>query len=168
MLLVSGVIEGEKGTILRRSQAKIIAETNRELEVRVPLKETRLLPTGRTIFRPTLNFFTLSIPCIPTAPSTASIPWRNRASADGRRPAHATLHHQPPVYSHGTCRDRPNRAGGRRAGRKAARPKGAGGAGQRRITASQYQGETAGGYYVLRGAYQCIEDIGVEEQILLD
>ena len=62
MLLVSGVIEGEKGTILRRSQAKIIAETNRELEVRVPLKETRLLPTGRTIFRPTLNFFTLSIP----------------------------------------------------------------------------------------------------------
>ena len=23
------------------------------------------------------------------------------------------------------------------------------------------------GYYVLRGAYQCIEDIGVEEQILI-
>ena len=40
--------------------------------------------------------------------------------------------------------------------------------GNARITASQYQGETAGGYYVLRGAYQCIEDIGVEEQILLD
>lgn len=132
MLLVSGVIEGEKGTILRRSQAKIIAETNRELEVRVPLKETRLLPTGRTIFRPTLNFFTLSIPWYTDGPidSEYSLEESQHPLMAGR-PAHATLHHQPPVYSHGTCRDRPNRAGGRRAGRKAARPKGAGGAGQR-------------------------------------
>ena len=33
--------------------------------------------------------------------------------------------------------------------------------GNARITASQYQGETAGGYYVLRGAYQCIEDLSL-------
>ena len=62
MLLVSGVVDSSVGPILKRSQARILAETTRTLEVSVPLKEIQLLPTKERILRPYLHFFTLNIP----------------------------------------------------------------------------------------------------------
>ena len=169
MLLVSGVIEGEKGTILRRSQAKIIAETNRELEVRVPLKETRLLPTGRTIFRPTLNFFTLSIPWYTDGPidSEYSLEESQHPLMAGGLPMPLSITSRRYILMEPAEIVRTEREAAALAEKQLAQKEQAE-LGNARITASQYQGETAGGYYVLRGAYQCIEDIGVEEQILLD
>ena len=62
MLLVSGIIESSVGPILKRSQARILAQTVRVLEVSVPLKEKQLLATGERILRPCLHIFTLNIP----------------------------------------------------------------------------------------------------------
>jgi similar to stage IV sporulation protein len=62
MLLVSGVVDSKVGPMLRRSQASILAETTRTLEVCVPLTETLSLPTGQVISRPYIHLFTLDIP----------------------------------------------------------------------------------------------------------
>ena len=62
MLLVSGVVDNTAGAVLKRSQGRVLAQTERELEVRIPLQETRLLPTGRSVYRPTLHLFGLYIP----------------------------------------------------------------------------------------------------------
>ena len=68
MLLVSGVVETNAGPMFRRSQARILAQTERRLEVSVPLKETRLLPSGEELLRPSLRLFTLEIPLYTDGP----------------------------------------------------------------------------------------------------
>lgn len=68
MLLVSGVIESKIGPILQRSQARVLAETTRQFESSVPLRETCMLPSGRVINRPYLHFFSLNIPLYTDGP----------------------------------------------------------------------------------------------------
>ena len=169
MLLVSGVIEGTQGTILRRSQAKIIAETNRELEVRIPLKETRLLPTGRTIFRPSLNFFTISIPWYTDGPidSEYSLEETEHALMAGGLPMPLSVTSRRYILMAPTEITRTEQEAAAMAEQQLKQKEQAE-LGNAQITASRYQGNLADGYYILKGFYGCIEDIGVEEQILLD
>lgn len=168
-LLVSGVIEGGSGTILRRSQAKIIAETNRELEVRIPLRETRLLPTGRTIFRPTLHFFTLSIPWYTDGPidSEYSLEESRHPLMAGGLPMPLSITSRRYILMAPTEITRTEQEAADLAKAQLQQMEQAE-LGNSQITASRYDGKIAEGCYILKGAYQCIEDIGVEEQILLD
>ena len=68
MLLVSGVVDTSVGPVMRKSNAKIFAETSRSLEVSVPLKETKLLPDGYRILRPTFHLFQFGIPLYTDGP----------------------------------------------------------------------------------------------------
>ena len=68
MLLVSGVVDSKAGPILKRSRARIIAETQHDIVIRLPLEESRLLPNGRVISRPVFQFFGLSIPLYTDGP----------------------------------------------------------------------------------------------------
>ena len=62
MILVSGVMDSETGPILKTARAKIMAETQRELQVEIPLKEVKMLPSGEIILRPTFYLFGFSVP----------------------------------------------------------------------------------------------------------
>ncbi len=68
MLLVSGVVDTTVGPVLRKSTAKIFAETSRSTEVTVPLRETSLRPDGTIIYRPTLQLFQFGIPLYSDGP----------------------------------------------------------------------------------------------------
>ena len=67
-MLVSGVVDTSVGPVMRKSNAKIFAETSRSLEVSVPLKETKLLPDGYRILRPTFHLFQFGIPLYTDGP----------------------------------------------------------------------------------------------------
>lgn len=68
MLLVSGVVDSKAGPILKRSRARIIAETQHDIIIRIPLEEAKLVPSGRIISRPVFRFFGLSIPLYTDGP----------------------------------------------------------------------------------------------------
>lgn len=67
-VLVTGAVETTVGTVLRRAQAKIYAQTSRTLEVTAPLREVRQEPDGRVIFRPTIELFGFRIPLYTDGP----------------------------------------------------------------------------------------------------
>ncbi len=68
MLLVSGVVDSKAGPILKRSRARIIAETQHDIIIRIPLEEAKLVPNGRIISRSVFRFFGLSIPLYTDGP----------------------------------------------------------------------------------------------------
>lgn len=171
MLLVSGVIEGKDGTgtIMRRSQAKIIAETNRKLEVRVPLTETRLLPTGKTIFRPTFTFFGIAIPLYTDGPIDSEYALKEEfhpLMANGLPlPLSFTTKLYTLMEPHEIVHTEEEAAA---IAQELLNQKEKAELGNASITDSQRQGYIEGDTYVLYGEYACIEDIGMEEQIMID
>lgn len=166
-LLVSGVVDSTKGPILKRAQAVILAETSRTLTVRVPLRETRLLPTGETLYRPTLDVFGMHIPLFTDGPIDAEY-----ALELDERPVMANGIALPVGYTGRTYRLLAP-AEIVRSEEEAAllaaellEGKVAGELGAVTITARTQAGRLEDGWYVLTGQYTCTEDIGVEEQLL--
>ncbi len=169
MLLVSGIVESNTDILLRRSQAKIIAETNRTLTARIPLTESKLLPTGREIFRPTFEFFGIKIPLYTDGPIEGEYSLReqhNPLTANGL-PLPLAFHTRlyvmmEPAEIHHTPEEAEQMAQALLAQMEQAE------LGNAKITSATRRGELMEDAYILYGEYQCVEDIGVEEQILLD
>ena len=62
-LLVSGTVEDSNGkTLLKHAQANIVAITSRTIEVEVPLEEEVATPSGDSIDKRSIGFFGLDIP----------------------------------------------------------------------------------------------------------
>jgi similar to stage IV sporulation protein len=61
-LLISGVVDSTAGPLIRHAAGRILAETDRVLEARVPLTQTLLRPTGEVVLRPSVRLFRLVIP----------------------------------------------------------------------------------------------------------
>ncbi len=166
-LLVSGVVDSTKGPILKRAQAVILAETSRTLTVRVPLRETRLLPTGETLYRPTLDVFGMHIPLFTDGPIDAEY-----ALELDERPVMANGIALPVGYTGRTYRLLAPAEIVRSEDEAALlaaellEGKVAGELGAVTITARTQAGRLEDGWYVLTGQYTCTEDIGVEEQLL--
>ena len=68
---VRGVVETKVGTLLRRAEGTVWADTERTLSVQVPLERTRLLPTGERVTQTELRFFGLRIPLSAALPGDA-------------------------------------------------------------------------------------------------
>ncbi len=167
MLLVSGVVESKVGAVLQRSQAKILAQTTHTLEVTLPLTETKMLPTGRVITRPSLHFFSLDMPWYTDGPIDGEytlVSEKNRLQANGIHlplgisfdryvllAPTEVIHTQEEAYTltMEALGDKLN-----------SELKGA------EITASDIKGEVRDGVYVLTGNYTCVENICAEEPLL--
>lgn len=62
-LLVSGIAEDAVGgTRMMRSTGKVIAETEKNLVVEIPMKQTQLRPTGKQVVRRSVRIFGLELP----------------------------------------------------------------------------------------------------------
>jgi len=61
-LLATGVVDTEVGPLLRRATGRVLAETERQISVRVPFCETAEKPAGRAVSRYTLSAFGFSAP----------------------------------------------------------------------------------------------------------
>ena len=66
--IVIDMDDNAAGPILKRSRARIIAETQHDIIIRIPLEEAKLVPSGRIISRPVFRFFGLSIPLYTDGP----------------------------------------------------------------------------------------------------
>lgn len=167
-LLVSGVVESTAGPILKRAQAKILAETTHDLEVRVPLKETKLLPGNRRIRRPTFQLFNLFIPLYTDGAIEGDYQQdvhRHALTANGvalplalENRVYTLL--EPTVITR-TEKQAAALAAERLRDREQVE------LGKTEIRQAQRSGQLVDGVYLYRGQYACLEDIGMEEQILL-
>lgn len=169
MLLVSGVVESSAGPVFRRSQARILAQTERRLEVRVPLEETQLLPTGEEILRPSLRFFTLEIPLFTDGPiegQNALTTSRHMLRAGGVSLPVGIVNRRYALLEPTEIQRTPAEAAALAAQRLEERVKKELSAAE--ITARTESGRLEDGCYVLIGEYTCIEEIGVEEQLLIE
>lgn len=168
MLLVSGVVDNTAGAVLKRSQGRVLAQTERELEVRIPLQETRLLPTGRSVYRPTLHLFGLYIPLYTdgevegdyalTVRRHPLIAYQTILPLGYNEEIYTMLSPQEVRYSE---EEAASLAAARLDERERSELAGA------EIQSSTRSGRVENNLYILTGRYACIEDIGVEEQILL-
>lgn len=168
MLLVSGVVDNNSGAVLKRSRARILAQTQRELTVKIPLSETRLLPTGRTIYRPTFQLFGLKIPLYTDGPIdgeyTLTEEQHPLTAGDVKLPVgfsdrlYTLLAPREVVY---TEEEAAAIAQTRLEERVKAELIGA------EIQNSSQTVRMEDGVYILTGTYDCIEEIGVEEQLLV-
>ena len=61
-MLASGILVTERETLFRRSSGRVMAETEREITVRVPLTESLLLPAGDATETLELHLFGLLLP----------------------------------------------------------------------------------------------------------
>lgn len=61
-LLASGTVTTEEGTTLRRSSGRVLAKTEREITVEIPLQEELLLPCQKPFEALTFSVFGLRIP----------------------------------------------------------------------------------------------------------
>ena len=168
MLLVSGVVDSQKGPILKRAQATILAETQRELTVRVPLEETQLLPTGQILMRPTFQLFGLHIPLYTDGPIDGeyTLDVRNHPlTANGVRLPLALVNNRY-ILLEQTLIQRGQEEAARLAAEQLAK-KEAAELGKAQITSRSVAGKLEGNVYVLTGRYGCVEDIGAEEQIVV-
>lgn len=154
--------------MLKRSQGRVLAQTERELEVRIPLQETRLLPTGRSVYRPTLHLFGLYIPLYTdgevegdyalTVRRHPLIAYQTVLPLGYNEEIYTVLSPQEVRYSE---EDAASLAAVRLDERESSELAGA------EIQSSTRSGRVENNLYILTGRYTCIEDIGVEEQILL-
>lgn len=72
MLLVSGVVDSKAWPDPQALRARIIAETQHDIIIRIPLEEAKLVPNGRIISRPVFGSSVCRFRCIPTGRSKAS------------------------------------------------------------------------------------------------
>ena len=169
MLLVSGVVESSVGPIFKRSQAKILARTQRQLKVSVPLKETRLLPSGRRILQPYLYFFTLRIPMF----TNGEIGQENRLKAtetmlnvNGKNlPVGIINRTYELLEPNEIIRTEPK---ARELAQKLLDEKKKTELKSAEIVSADEKGRVSNGEYVLTGKYVCIEDICVEEELVIE
>lgn len=168
MLLVSGIIESSVGPILKRSQARILAQTVRVLEVSVPLKEKQLLATGERILRPCLHIFTLNIPMFTDGKieqqNKLSIT-RNMLNVNGISlplgiicKSYELMEYRDIVRTESQAKE---------LAKKRLKEKKKELAGVEIIKENE-KGELKNGRYVLSGVYDCIEDICMEEELVIE
>ncbi|MDD2417710.1 MAG: sporulation protein YqfD [Oscillospiraceae bacterium] len=169
MLLVSGVIDSKVGPIFRRSQARILASTARRLEVSVPLKETLLIPSGRTVFRPSLYLFTLKIPLY----TNGKIEQKNKLtiSKNMLNVNHIDLpvgfiSHNYQLLEPGEVVRSEQEA--QILAKKMLQDKKENELAGAEIVTTDEKGEIKNGCYVITGRYDCIENICMEEQLLVE
>ncbi len=168
MLLVSGVVETNAGPVFRRSQARILAQTERRLEVSVPLKETRLLPSGEELLRPSLRLFTLEIPLYTDGPieeQTALTSTKHMLRAGGIDLPVGIVNRRYAFIVPTEIVRTEEEAAALAAQRLAERVENELSAAE--ITDRRETGGMKDGCYVRTGVYTCIEEIGIEEQLLI-
>lgn len=168
MLLVSGVVETNAGPVFRRSQARILAQTERRLEVSVPLKETRLLPSGEELLRPSLRLFTLEIPLYTDGPieeQTALTSTKHMLRAGGIDLPVGVVNRRYAFIVPTEIVRTEEEAAALAAQRLAERVENELSAAE--ITDRRETGGMKDGCYVRTGVYTCIEEIGIEEQLLI-
>jgi similar to stage IV sporulation protein len=169
MLLVSGVVESSVGPIFRRSQARILAETTRNLKVSVPLKENRLMPTGRKILRPYLHFFTLNIPMF----TDGKIEQENRLQITKNMLKVNGIHLPVGIINRSYELLELNEivrteSQAKELAHKLLSEKKLSELASVEIINANEKGMIANGEYVLTGEYDCIEDICIEEQLIVE
>ena len=168
-LLISGVVESKTGPLLQRSSGRIIAETTRVLTVEVPLNETRLLPTGDTIFRPAFSLFGIRIPLYTdgTVPKDCSLnTQRHMLTAYGKElPVGFLCEEYRLLEAVSISRTEEEAAA---LAHQALDERELAQLGQAEILTSVREGRMENGTYILTGTYVCQEDIGVEEQLYTD
>jgi len=169
MLLVSGVVESSVGPIFRRSQAKILAETSRELKVTAPLRESRLMPSGRRILQPYLYFFTLKIPMF----TDGKIEQENQLKVSERmlrangkslpvgiiHRSYELLEKREIIRTESEAKDLAYRLLEEKKKTELSSAE---------IKSAEEKGELVNGEFVLTGKYECIEDISLEEQLIVE
>ena len=169
MLLISGVVETTAGPVFRRSQGKVLAQTDRRIEVSVPLQEEKLLPTGRQLLRPSLKLFTIEIPLFTDGPiegQTSLTVERHIARANGVELPVGVISRRYDFLEPTLVTRTEDEAKALAAARLADRVKSELSAAE--ITDRHETGELRDGCYVLTGEYVCIENIGVEEQLVIE
>ena len=169
MLLVSGVVDTSVGPVMRKSNAKIFAETSRSLEVSVPLKETKLLPDGYRILRPTFHLFQFGIPLYTDGPLEGEFQLVEKPhflTAKGLQLPLGIVNQ----YYHRLVTTEINRTEEEAAAlaRQLLEEKERSDLTGADIRERQLQGTVRDGQYVLTARYACVEDIGFEEAILTE
>ena len=168
-LLVSGVVQSTAGPILKRAQAKILAETTRKLEVCVPLEESLLLPGREVVLRPTFYLFGIEVPLY----TDGKLDGEHRLEvyehpllANGIRLPIGVTNRRYTMLEHTDVKRTQEEAAVLAASRLDTKEKSdlAG----VEIRNAARSGRMEKGVYILSGTYSCVEDIGIEEQILLE
>lgn len=169
MLLVSGVIDSKVGPILRRSQARILAQTSRRLVVGVPIKEKLLLPAGRQILRPSLHLFTIEIPMY----TDGKIEQKNRLTVsknmleiNGIELPVGIVNRRYELLAMKEITRTEQEASVLAGQRLEAKKNNELAAVQ--ILSAKETGSVKNGQYIITGEYTCIEDICMEEQLLVE
>lgn len=169
MLLVSGVIDSKIGPILKRSQARVLAETTKTFEVRVPLRETLAMPSGRVIDRTSLHLFTLNIPLYTDGPideQTNVTVSRRLLTANGMElPLGFISRRYEILQPTEIVRSKEEAAA---LAKQQMDEKVNAELSSAQIESSNENGDVADGNYVLKGEYVCIMDIGVEEPLNIE
>ena len=154
---------------MRKSNAKIFAETSRSLEVSVPLKETKLLPDGYRILRPTFHLFQFGIPLYTDGPLEGEFQLVEKPhflTAKGLQLplgiVNQYYHRLVPTEINRTEEEAAARARQLLEEKERSDLTGAD------IRERQLQGTVRDGQYVLTACYACVEDIGFEEAILTE
>lgn len=164
MPLVSGTVESAAGPLARRAQAKILAETDRVLEVRVPMKETLTLPTGEIVLQPSLRFFFWEFPLYPSmavsSPNELTV-LRSPLTVFGRTLPVGLISRSytltAPVERAYTGEEAASIARLRLDEAKDATMA------EAEVTRAEESGRADGEWYVLTGSYRCIENIALEQ-----
>lgn len=166
MLLVSGVVDTAVGPVLRKSTAKIFAETSRSATISVPLRETKLLPDGTIIYRPTLQLFQFGIPLYADGPLEGEYQLVEKAHplmAKGMALPFGLInryyHRLTPTEIVRTEQEAAALAEERLADWEKLEMDGV------EIRERRCSGQIQGDAYVLTVAYDCVEDIAVEEAL---
>ncbi len=169
MLLVSGVVDTKVGPVLRRSSAKILAQTSRTLTVEIPLEETQMLPSGEVIVRPTLELFQFGIPLYTDGPIEEAyelVEKRHPFVANGlEMPLGLTnryYHLLEPTVLRRTEEEAAALAAEQLTSQESEELAGAD------IQERKLTSRVQDGVYILTAAYTCVEDIGREEVLLVD
>ncbi|MDD2362277.1 MAG: sporulation protein YqfD, partial [Oscillospiraceae bacterium] len=169
MLLVSGVIDSKVGPIFRRSQARILASTARRLKVSVPLKETLLLPTGRTVFRPSLHLFTLDIPLYTNGKieqKNKLTVFKNMLNVNGIDLPIGFINHNYELLEPDEIIHSEQEA--QAIAKKMLQDKKENELAGAEILTADEKCEIQNGCYIITGRYSCIEDICMEEQLIVE
>ncbi len=169
MLLVSGVVESKVGPILRRSQARILARTNRSLEVKVPLKEVHMKPSGHELLRPSLRLFTLDIPMYTDGeieqPNKLTVS-RMMLDVNGIELPVGIIQRRYDILSPVEIERTEQQA--EQLAKQRLEKKKSDDLSSVQIVSSSQNGKIQDGQYIFKGEYTCIEDICMEEQIIID
>lgn len=168
MLLVSGVMDTTAGPVFRKAEARIWAETSRQLQVAVPLREMQELEDGHIVYRPTLELFGFCIPFYSDGPLEGNyrlVEKEHALTANGLKlPLRLVNRYYHRLVS--TEIQHTEEEAAVLAAELLAQKEGEELA-DAEIRERRTDGRLEDGYYVLTGRYTCVEDIGTEEPLLV-